>query len=134
MDRTPEIENKINEILDKLAKLDSYSREDVIHIVHEHSFSDLAEDYSSRLNEYVEENRCPEDVHEELDACNKELDEYLTKYEGPEKTVGQYWKRKGIDYKTLENIIDHFPEDSNPSNLAKELMQELTDHSFEDDV
>jgi hypothetical protein len=46
-------------------------------------------------------------------------------------TIFEYWKQKGIDMNTLENIIDLFPEDSDASNSAKDLMQILTDESFE---
>lgn len=46
-------------------------------------------------------------------------------------TIYDYWLKKGIDMNTIETIIDIFPEESDESNAAKELMQCLTDSAFE---
>lgn len=46
-------------------------------------------------------------------------------------TIYDYWLKKGIDMNTIESIIDLYPEDSEASNCAKEIMQILTDDSFQ---
>lgn len=46
-------------------------------------------------------------------------------------TIALYWKENGIDIDTLEAVIDYFPEDSDASNCAKELIGILIDEAFE---
>ena len=47
-------------------------------------------------------------------------------------TIGEFWKNKGVHFETLEAIIDYFPENSEESNIAKDLMCLLTDNAFEE--
>jgi len=49
-------------------------------------------------------------------------------------TIGEYWLSKGVDMSSIDRIIDIFPEDSEASDLAKELMTILADESFQEDV
>lgn len=69
-----------------------------------------------------------EDLTSKDAACS--LHELIDKINNEAKSVGDYWSLKGINMETLDKIIDTFPEDSEASNNAKELMQILTDEAF----
>ena len=47
-------------------------------------------------------------------------------------TVEQYWKKRGVDYESVSKLIDMYPEGSDMSETAKDLVSLLDDHSFDD--
>lgn len=49
-----------------------------------------------------------------------------------ELTVEGYWKQRKVDYSNISQLIDMYPEGSEMSETAKELISLLDDHSFDD--
>ena len=58
----------------------------------------------------------------------------LIKYEdpNPEMKVIDYWEKEKVDYKHISSLIDRFPEGSDISEAAKDLISALDNGSFGD--